>query len=166
MPTPEKKSDVVLEDLLRWKRHEQPAEEFWDDFDHRLKERTLHSIMQKKSVFDWSAEFLFSKSKFLISSAAAIAALGFGLAHVFEIKQSRAVVSDSFYSHSHLAEDLMFTASQYGQAEIEVLRAQKANVVEEYAYENVGYSPDLDSSFGLEEVSLVSFDGRSGRVFF
>lgn len=45
---------VTLNELLRLKRHECPPEEFWEDFDLELKDRTLQSVVCKQS---WLAIF-------------------------------------------------------------------------------------------------------------
>ncbi len=42
---------VTLEDLFRLKRHESPPDEFWEDFEVVLKQRTLQSVVRKKSWF-------------------------------------------------------------------------------------------------------------------
>lgn len=42
---------VTLDDLLQLKRYERPPEEFWDDFEIVVKERTLQSVVTKKTWF-------------------------------------------------------------------------------------------------------------------
>ena len=42
---------VTLDDLLQLKRYERPPEDFWDDFEVVVKERTLQSVVTKKTWF-------------------------------------------------------------------------------------------------------------------
>ena len=42
---------ITLEELLKLKTHERPPKEFWEDFETAFKDRTLQSVVRKKSWF-------------------------------------------------------------------------------------------------------------------
>lgn len=42
---------IVLEDLLKIKRHERPSDIFWEKFDEQLHQRTLEELVYKPSLF-------------------------------------------------------------------------------------------------------------------
>ncbi len=44
----QKPSEVTVEQLLRLKRAEKPGPDFWEDFDRRLRERTLQTLAWKE----------------------------------------------------------------------------------------------------------------------
>lgn len=67
---------ITVEDLLRLKRAERPAAEFWSNFEHELRQKQLTALMQKRP---WWQELprLFVRRAYLPVGAAAI--LGFTL---------------------------------------------------------------------------------------
>ena len=77
---------VTLEDLLRLKQHERPLDEFWDDFEVEFKERTLRSVVRKKSWFSVFRSCLVNPWTFCVSGSAA--ALAFLLYFPFDKKTS------------------------------------------------------------------------------
>ena len=66
----EETNRVTLENLLRLKRHERPLSEFWEDFDVELKERTLQSVVRKKTWFAAFQACLVNPWTFCISASA------------------------------------------------------------------------------------------------
>ncbi|MCD8481689.1 MAG: hypothetical protein LR015_02800 [Verrucomicrobia bacterium] len=49
--TDQQKPRVTLEQLLQIKRCEKPAPEFWDEFDRKLKSRSLQALVEKPSFW-------------------------------------------------------------------------------------------------------------------
>ncbi len=49
MMNPERKRPITVEDLLRLKRAERPAPEFWERFDRELRAKQLSALVEKKS---------------------------------------------------------------------------------------------------------------------
>ena len=66
---------VTLNELLRLKRHERPPEEFWEDFDLELKERTLQSVVRKQSWLAIFQAWIFQPWTIGVSACAAAAVL-------------------------------------------------------------------------------------------
>lgn len=73
---PEPKSPVSLEDLLRLKRAERPAPEFWSKFEQELRQKQLTALVQKRR---WWHELpiLLSRRIYIPAGAAAALALTF-----------------------------------------------------------------------------------------
>lgn len=49
---------ITLESLLQAKRYEKPNDEFWESFDEELKQKTLQSIVKKRSYREVFLEFI------------------------------------------------------------------------------------------------------------
>ena len=73
MSKPDQDSKVLLEDLLRLKRAEQPGPEFWANFESELRQKQLTALVQKRR---WWHELpvLLSRKVYLPAGAAAIVA--------------------------------------------------------------------------------------------
>lgn len=73
MPNTDHKSKVSLEELLRLKRAEQPAPEFWAKFERELRQKQLTALVQKRRWWD-SFPLLLSRRVYLPAGAAAAVA--------------------------------------------------------------------------------------------
>ena len=131
----EESNRVTLEDLLRLKRHERPRDEFWDDFEVEFKERTLQSVVCKKTWFSVFQSCLVNPWTFCVS--ASLVALAFLLYFPFDEKtpdvqlppvvSSTTTVSDVFASKPNIMEassevefiDGALVLSDFGQAEFD-----------------------------------------------
>lgn len=72
------KRPVTLEDLLRLKRAERPAPEFWDQFDRELRAKQLAALVQKRPWWhDWPRVFAGTRRFQLPLGAAAVLAVTF-----------------------------------------------------------------------------------------
>jgi hypothetical protein len=71
----DKKTPVTIEDLLRFKRNEQPPSEFWQQFDRELREKQLAAIVAKRPWWTPLARYsgLVSRYQLPIGAAAALA---------------------------------------------------------------------------------------------
>jgi hypothetical protein len=88
-PQPDK---VILEDLLRLKRAERPAAEFWAQFDRELQAKQLAALVGKRSWWH-SAAHKFTRVTYLPLGAAA--ALAFAFMAVREYRSPVAEVTQS-----------------------------------------------------------------------
>lgn len=64
---------IVLEDLLKLKRHEKPDDAFWEKFDQQLHEKTLKKLVYRPSIFSrFSSLFTISFRPALTAGALAL----------------------------------------------------------------------------------------------
>ncbi|MGJ3241585.1 MAG: hypothetical protein ACFE0O_01305 [Opitutales bacterium] len=77
-PDRHNQSSVSLDDLLRLKRHEKPAPEFWDRFEQDLQRKTLKAAMEQQSLRHTLGRGLLLAMKPLLGTGAA-ALVAFGL---------------------------------------------------------------------------------------
>ncbi len=73
MMPPEQKANVSLEDLLRLKRAERPAPEFWANFERELRQKQLTALVQKRRWWH-EVPVVLSRSFYVPAGAAAIVA--------------------------------------------------------------------------------------------
>lgn len=73
MPQPDQRSKVTVEDLLRLKRAERPAAEFWSNFERELRQKQLTALLEKRP---WWQELpqAFARRAYLPVGATAILA--------------------------------------------------------------------------------------------
>lgn len=69
--------EIQLEDLLRFKRAEQPGEAFWGRFDQELHQRMLHSLVKKDPIYVQVLRGLTGRVAQTAGLATAAAALAF-----------------------------------------------------------------------------------------
>jgi len=76
MPHFKQRPKVTIEDLIRLKRDERPAAEFWVNFDHELRQKQLTALLEKRA---WWQELpqLFMRRAYLPVGATAILAFTF-----------------------------------------------------------------------------------------
>jgi len=79
MSKPEQNSKVTIEDLLRLKRAERPAPEFWANFERELREKQLTALVQKRR---WWHELPVRLNRRLYMPAGAAAIVAFTLVTV------------------------------------------------------------------------------------
>jgi len=82
MPNPESNQPpkVTLEDLLRLKRHERPAPEYWARFDRELRERALRVMVQPEPWgLRWSRALMARAAPLMMAGATAALAMAFTL---------------------------------------------------------------------------------------
>lgn len=72
MSNSENQSKVTLEDLLRLKRSERPAADFWANFERELRQKQLSALVEKRSWWQSLPDVLFTKRVYLPISATAI----------------------------------------------------------------------------------------------
>jgi hypothetical protein len=71
---------VTLEDLLRLKRHERPAPEYWARFDRELRERALRVMVQPEPWgLRWSRALMARAAPLMMAGATAALAMAFTL---------------------------------------------------------------------------------------
>jgi len=73
MSKPEQNSKVTLEDLLRLKRTEKPAPEFWVNFEQELRQKQLTALVQKRRWWH-EVPVLLNRRLYMPAGAAAIVA--------------------------------------------------------------------------------------------
>jgi hypothetical protein len=73
MPQPDQRPKVTVEDLLRLKRAERPAAEFWSNFERELRQKQLTALLEKRP---WWQELpqIFTRRAYLPVGATAILA--------------------------------------------------------------------------------------------
>jgi len=79
MPNLNQKPKISVEDLLRLKRAERPAVEFWDNFDRELRQKQLTALLEKRPWWHELPQF-FARRAYLPIGATAI--LAFSLVSV------------------------------------------------------------------------------------
>ena len=71
---------VTLEDLLRLKRNERPAPEYWARFDRELRERALRVMVQPEPWgLRWSRALMARAAPLMMAGATAALAMAFTL---------------------------------------------------------------------------------------
>ena len=73
MPNSDHRAKVTIEDLLRLKRGERPAEEFWSGFERELRQKQLSALLEKRPWWH-GAPKLFARRAYLPVGATAILA--------------------------------------------------------------------------------------------
>lgn len=71
MPDTQPDNKVTLEALLRLKRHEKPAPEFWESFDRELHQKMLHTLVRKDPLVIRWIRSLYKRLYIVVPSAAA-----------------------------------------------------------------------------------------------
>ncbi len=91
-------SKVTLEDLLRLKRAERPAPEFWAEFERELRQKQLAALVARKS---WWVGLSAAYGRFgrlrLPLGAAAVVALSFVSLHYYSVPESDPALATNIY---------------------------------------------------------------------
>ncbi len=133
---------LVLEDLLKIKRHERPDEAFWDKFDQQLHERTLKKLVYKPSLFS-RLSHLFTISMKPALSVAALALFAFAIQPSFYSRTASVMVHNAPSTHQvDTLADLASTKKNYVKNNIVI------ESTSDYHYANDLISP-ISSSNGV-----------------
>ncbi|MBI2814851.1 MAG: hypothetical protein HYX71_11265 [Opitutae bacterium] len=73
MPQPDQRPKVTIEDLLRLKRAERPAAEFWANFEQELRQKQLTALLEKRPWWQGLPQ-IFARRAYLPVGATAILA--------------------------------------------------------------------------------------------
>lgn len=73
MPPSDQRSKITVEDLLRLKRAERPAAEFWTNFERELRQKQLTALLQKRPWWQELPQF-FARRAYLPLGASAVLA--------------------------------------------------------------------------------------------
>lgn len=73
MPNPDQHPKVVLEDLLRLKRAERPAPEFWSTFESELRQKQLAALLEKRSWWQGLSHLLVRHAYLPVGATAVLA---------------------------------------------------------------------------------------------
>ena len=149
----EESNRVTLEDLLRLKRHERPLDEFWDDFEVEFKERTLQSVVRKKT---WRSVFqscLVNPWTFCMS--ASVVALSFLLYFPFDEKTADLELSPTVVSATAAASDVLASKPNIMEVSSEVEFIDGALVLRDSG------QAEFDTSFSSNDLWAISLDSTT-----
>ena len=150
----EESNRVTLEDLLRLKRHERPLDEFRDDFEVEFKERTLQSVVRKKT---WRSVFqscLVNPWTFCVS--ASVVALSFLLYFPFDEKTAELELSPTVVvSSTATASDVLASKPNIMEASSEVEFIDGALVLSDSG------QAEFDTSFSSNDLRAISLDSTT-----
>lgn len=73
MSTSDHRSKITVEDLLRLKRAERPADEFWSNFESELRQKQLTALIKKRSWWKELPHFLASRAYVPVGATAVLA---------------------------------------------------------------------------------------------
>lgn len=118
MSNTENKANVTLEDLLRLKKTERPAADFWMNFERELRQKQLSALVEKRSWWQALPQVFFARRVYLPIGATAILTFTLVSMRLYSPnavvpavpvplgsspQQSREVISDSAITNSPLA---------------------------------------------------------------
>lgn len=89
---------IVLEDLIKLKRHEKPDHAFWEKFDKQLHEKTLKKLVYRTSIFSRISN-LFTISFRPALTAGALAVLAIIIQRPFFYSQATSIIADTAPAH-------------------------------------------------------------------
>jgi hypothetical protein len=73
MPELEQRPQVTIEDLLRLKRAERPAAEFWTNFERELRQKQLTALLEKRPWWQELPQFLVRRAYLPVGATAILA---------------------------------------------------------------------------------------------
>ncbi|HVT72106.1 MAG TPA: hypothetical protein VHD61_03145 [Lacunisphaera sp.] len=73
MPNPDQRPKVALEDLLRLKRAERPAPEFWATFESEIRQKQLAALLEKRSWWQGLSQVLVRHAYLPVGATAVLA---------------------------------------------------------------------------------------------
>tara|TARA_Y100001968_G_C19230466_1_gene654216 strand:+ start:325 stop:867 length:543 start_codon:yes stop_codon:yes gene_type:complete len=149
----EESNSVTLEDLIRLKRHERPLDEFWDDFEVEFKERTLRSVVRKKTWFSVFQSCLVNPWTFCVSGS--VAALAFLLYFPFDKKTSDLQLSPAVVSTTATVSDFLASNPNIMETSSEVEFIDGALVL------NDPGQAEFDTAFSSNDLRAISMDSTT-----
>lgn len=156
MANPEEKNRVSLEDLLRLKRTERPSAEFWNRFEHELRQKQLTALVHKRRWWH-GLPLLLSRRVFVPAGAAAV--ITFTLVSVRLSNHSVAAKADVPVSSSIVAapsiENLPVTEVVLTSSAPAALSADNHGRAEIERIANLSGSPDVTASVELQPLPLA-----------
>lgn len=73
MPQPDQRPKLTLEDLLRLKRAERPAAEFWSNFEQELRQKQLTALLEKRPWWQELPQIIARRAYLPVGAAAILA---------------------------------------------------------------------------------------------
>ncbi|MEY4923649.1 MAG: hypothetical protein RL598_168, partial [Verrucomicrobiota bacterium] len=73
MPHFKQRPKVTIEDLIRLKRDERPAAEFWVNFDHELRQKQLTALLEKRAWWQELPQLLMRRAYLPVGATAILA---------------------------------------------------------------------------------------------
>lgn len=73
MPNPDQRPKISLEDLLRLKRAERPAPEFWATFESEMRQKQLAALLEKRSWWQGLSQMLVRHAYLPVGATAVLA---------------------------------------------------------------------------------------------
>lgn len=172
MSSAKKNSSDSLQELLRWKRHEQPEESFWEQFDRDLKERTLASVVERSPWYlsmwkvSWSRLFWLTPATclfifFFSTDIFRPSAPEKEVAILENVEGTQVVAESSEPAFSVLS----YGSEKFGTSSINTTQSEKS-YSENFAYASMQHVAVADASVGFAQVNVNRASLQTGKLFF
>lgn len=152
-------SEIKVEELLRLKRHEQPSDAFWSQFDRELHQRMLHTLVKKDPIYVQILRGLTGRAAQTVGLAGAAAAFAFvAVTQTAEISTAPSGVQ--------VAATVESVPSMVEAADLETL-VQQVEGVKDYAID--AFTADAvdgayQRDFGMDRMQVASFGSDAYSV--